>query len=150
MRGVNVLIAPDTVEIASRLRLSVTRLARKLRQEGERGITPSQLSCLSTIEHHAPVSIGELSAHEQVQPPTTTKIVAALVEAGFVAREADPKDRRVVWLRPTPAGVRLLQQSRKRKEAFLAKRLRRLDARELAVIEEAANILDRLVEGEAR
>ena len=138
----------DRTELASRLRLGITRLARKLRQEAEPGITPSQLASLATIERGGRMTIGELSAIEQVQPPTMTKIVAALVDGDLVAREADARDRRVAWLRVTAEGEQLLQRSRKRKEAFLAKRLRSLQPRELAVLDEATGILERLVEGE--
>jgi DNA-binding MarR family transcriptional regulator len=148
--GVITTIAPiDTAELASRLRLGVTRLARKLRQQAEPGMTPSLLSALSTIERAGPMTIGELCAVEQVQPPTMTRLVASLVETGMVARSMDPDDRRVAWVRVTPAGARSLAQTRKRKEAYLARRLRRLEPERLAVLEEAAAILDQLVEGES-
>jgi DNA-binding MarR family transcriptional regulator len=147
---VTTTVAPiDTAELASRLRLSVTRLARKLRQQAEPGITPSLLSALSTIERAGPMTIGELCAVEQVQPPTMTRLVASLVETGMVERSVDPDDRRVAWVRVTPGGARSLAQTRKRKEAYLAKRLRRLEPERLAVLEEAAAILDQLVEGES-
>ncbi len=141
------LATVDTTELASRLRLGVTRLARKLRQEAEPGITPSLLVALSSIDRASAMTIGELCAAEQVQPPTMTRIVAALVEAGLVAREPDPADRRVAWVRVTPEGAKLLHRSRKRKDAYLAKRLRDLEPHELEVLDEAAAILDRLVGG---
>jgi DNA-binding MarR family transcriptional regulator len=140
----------DPTELASRLRLSVTRLARRLRQEAEPGITPSMLIALSSIDRAGEMTIGELCAVEQVQPPTMTRIVAALVEAGLVTRELDPDDRRVARVRATPEGAKLLQRSRKRKEAYLARRLRGLDPSELAVLGEAADILERLVAGGSR
>jgi DNA-binding MarR family transcriptional regulator len=70
------------------------------------------------------------------------------VETGLVERSVDRDDRRVAWVRVTSAGARSLAQTRKRKEAYLAKRLRRLEPERLAVLEEAAAILDQLVEGE--
>lgn len=142
-----IAVITDTAELASHLRLGVTRLARKLRQEAEPGITPSLLVTLSSIERAGSMTLGELSGAEQVQPPTMSRLVAALVEAGLVTREPDPTDRRVAWVRATPEGVKLLQRSRKRKDAYLAKRLRELEPRELAVLDEAAGIFDRLVGG---
>ena len=139
--------ALDTAELASRLRLGVTRLARRLRQQAEPGLTPTLLVALSSIERTGPLTIGELCAVEQVQPPTMTRIVAGLVEAGLVTREADPADRRVAWVRATPEGVKLLHRARKRKDAYLESRLRGLTPRELATLDEAAGILDRLVGG---
>jgi DNA-binding MarR family transcriptional regulator len=135
------------VELAPRLRLGVTRLARKLRQEAERGTTPSQLMALSSIERHGRITMGDLCAVEQVQPPSMTRIVATLVEAGLAVREPDPADRRVAWVSATSEGVRLLQRTRRRKEAFLSKGLRSLDRHEVAILEEAVPILERLAEG---
>jgi DNA-binding MarR family transcriptional regulator len=141
------ITAPDTVEVASRLRLGVTRLARRLRQEAEPGLTPSLLSALAAVERAGRLTVGELCAAEQVQPPTMTRFVAALVEAGLVDRAQDPGDRRVAWLSVTPEGAKLLTRIRRRKEAYLVRRLRRLEPSELEILERAAPILERLVEG---
>ena len=146
-RDVTTAPAVETTELASRLRLAVTRLARKLRQEAEPGITPSLLIALSSIDRAGRLTIGALCTAEQVQPPTMSRIVAALVDAGLVIREPDPADRRVAWVRTTPEGAKLLQRSRRRKDAYLAKRIRGLGPHELAVLEDAAAILERLVEG---
>lgn len=137
---------PDTAALAARLRLGVTRLARKLRQEAEPGITPSMLAALSSAERQGPLTMRELCAAEQVQPPSMTRIVAALAEGGLVAREADADDRRVVWVRVTPEGRRLLDRSRRRKEAYLARALRTLDPHEIVTLEDAAALLERLTE----
>jgi DNA-binding MarR family transcriptional regulator len=137
---------PDTAALAARLRLGVTRLARKLRQEAEPGITPSMLAALSSAERQGPLTMRDLCAAEQVQPPSMTRIVAALAEAGLVAREADANDGRVVWVRVTPEGRRLLDRSRRRKEAYLARALRTLDPDEVATLEDAATLLERLTE----
>ncbi len=137
----------DTTELASRLRLGVTRLARRLRQEADTGITPSLLTALATIERDGPLTIGDLSAAEHVQPPTMTRIVGALVEAGLATRDPDAEDRRVAWVHATPEGSRLIRRSRSRKDAYLAKRLRDLEPEELTVLDRAAEILERLVGG---
>lgn len=135
----------DPAAVASGLRLAVTRLARRLRQRAEAGITPSQLVALASIERAGSITIGDLCQVEGVQPPTMTKIAAALVEAGLVSREPDPEDRRVAWLRLTPEGLRLLERSRSRKDQYLARRLRSLAPEELETLERAARIIDRLL-----
>ena len=140
-------LAPvDAPALAARLRLGVTRLARRLRQEAEAGVTPSMLSALSSAERQGSLTMRELCHAEQVQPPTMTRIVAALVEAGLVHREADPTDGRVAWVTVTPEGRRLLERSRRRKEAYLAKALRSLEQDELRTLEDAAGILERLTD----
>ena len=137
-------------ELAARLRLAVTRLSRRLRQEaqggGGGGISPSQLSALSSIERLGPLTLGELSAVERVQPPTMTRVVAALEEAKLVRREVDPADRRVARVRVTPGGQRFVIRTRTRKDAYLAARLRRLDPSDVAALEHAAAVLEKLLE----
>lgn len=139
---------PD-LELAARLRLVLMRLSRRLRQETGGVITPSQVSALSSVERLGPLSLGDLAATEQVQPPSMTRIVAHLEEAGLVARETDERDRRVARVRVTAEGRRALQRSRGRKNAYLARHLARLDAAERRDLDHAVALLERVIE-EAR
>ena len=140
-------VQTDT-QLASRLRLAVMRLARVLRQKAHDQITPSQLSALVSVERDGPVTLGELAALESVQPPTMTRIVAALEEQELVRREADLGDRRVSRLHLTVAGRRLLDRNRSRKTAYLASRMRGLGAEDLDVLARAAALLERMTEDE--
>jgi len=139
-------------ELAARLRLSVTRLARRLRQQAaaESEVSPSQLSTLASVDRLGPITLGALAAVERVQPPTMTRIVAALDEAGLVSREVDQQDRRIARVQTTVAGRKFLERSRGRKEAFLAARIRTLDADDRAVLARAAVILEKILEGEGQ
>lgn len=130
------------------LRLVIMRLARRLRQQAEGDVTPSLLSALATVERLGPVTLGELAAAERVQPPTMTKIVARLEELGFVAREPDAGDRRVVRVRVSDEGGRYVARSRTRRNAYLADRLRHFDQDEVALLQRALPLLERLVEDE--
>src|ERR687891_597030 len=96
----------EDTELATRLRLGIMRLARRLRQQAPEGITPSQLSALATLEGNGPLTLKDLAAAERVQPPTMTRIVAALEEAGLVVRSVDKKDRRCSNLKLTGDGTR--------------------------------------------
>src|SRR5664279_373405 len=89
-------------EIAGRLRLSATRLARRLRQEAHTGLSPSQLSALAAVERHGPLTLGALADLEQVAPPSVTRVVAKLETDGFLTRQPDPGDRRVTRVVVTP------------------------------------------------
>jgi DNA-binding MarR family transcriptional regulator len=125
------------------------RLARRLRSQTAAGLSPSLISALVTIERKGPVTLGQLAALERVKPPSVTRMVAALKQAGLVRREADPVDRRVARLSLTAEGQRTLQRSRTRKTAYLAKRLRELDDAELVSLQQALPILERVLEGGA-
>jgi DNA-binding MarR family transcriptional regulator len=104
------------------------------------------MAALSTIERHGPITAGDLAAHEQVRKPTVTRILGALVEEGLVERAPDPIDRRVSWVQLTPTGRHLMRTVRRRTDRYLAQRLRKLDAEELATLDRAAEILDRITE----
>ncbi len=142
------IVAPatDLAAVASRLRLSVFRASRTLRRESQAGVSPTLLAALSTIERHGPIRPGDLATHEQVRKPTVTRILAALVAEGLVERTPDPVDRRVSWVQLTPAGRTLMRAVRRRSDRYLAQRLRRLDPEDLATLERAAGILDRIPE----
>ena len=138
--------AVDADQLTSRLRMVVARLSRRLRQEANEGATPSQLAALATVERHGPITLGELAGHERVRPPTMTRIVAGLEEGGLVRRAIDPSDRRVARVTITTDGSRLLARSRTRKDAFLATLLENLEPDELAAVENAVPVLERLLE----
>jgi DNA-binding MarR family transcriptional regulator len=138
--------AGAVLPLASALRLVVMRLARRLRQQADAGITPSMLSALSSIERHGPMTLSELAAHERVQPPTITTVLGRLEASGLVTRDPDLEDRRVSWVSLTAEGRRFLEANRSKKTAYLAKRLAALDPQDRATLEKAARILERLVE----
>ena len=136
--------AVDTA-LASTLRLSVMRLARRLRSmRADTSLTLSQLATLATLDRHGPLTPGELAAHEKVQPPSMTRLLAVLESTGLVTRTAHPTDGRQVVMSLSAAGQAMLREDRRRRDAWLAQRLRTLDAEEVAVLGRAAAILDRL------
>ena len=139
--------ALSETELASRLRLAVTRLARRLRTQLPGELSPSQLATLSSVERLGPITLGELSGVERVKPPTMTKIVACLEDQGMVTRTVDPTDRRVARVEATPEGRRFMDRSRRQKDAYLAERLRTLDPDDRATLERASEVLERLMEG---
>jgi DNA-binding MarR family transcriptional regulator len=133
-------------ELAARLRLSVLRLARRLRREAGAEITASQLSALSSLRRSGSLTLGELSAVERVKPPTMTRIVASLEELGLVARSVDASDRRVARVEVTASGQGFLDRSRHRKDAYLAARLRDLDEADRGALTNAVDALERLLD----
>lgn len=136
-------LAPEA--LASALRLSVTRLARRLRAErGSADLTMSLLSALATLDRHGALTPGELAAHERVQPPSMTRLLARLEEVGLVTRAPHPTDGRQVVVSIAPAGRALLGDSRARKDAWLAQRLTALTPEDRETLRKAADVLDRL------
>ena len=143
-------VAANPQQLAGRLRLAITRTARRLRQEGGPELSPSQAAALATIDVHGPLTPSELAERERVKRPTATRVISNLEEAGLVARLPDPADARSANLEVTTAGRSLLQRLRRRKTAYLARRLGSLPPGDLEILERAATVLERLLEEEPR
>jgi DNA-binding MarR family transcriptional regulator len=147
---------PDPAEIqteaglATALRISVSRLARRLRVErlGLGGtdtvLSDIQLAALAALERHDSMTPGELAEHEKVQPPSMTRVIAVLEERGLVLRAPHPSDRRQVVLTVTAAGRDLVVLVRRRREAWLAQRLQELSADDRQALRAAAPILEKI------
>jgi len=132
-------------ELATRLRVAVTRLNRRLRQQSLAGLSPAQASALGSVSRLGTPTLGELATAEQVQPPTMTRLVAGMEDAGLVTRLADEADRRICRVQLTGEGRRTLQRIRTLKNAFLTRRLASLDPPEQAVAVELTALLEHLV-----
>jgi DNA-binding MarR family transcriptional regulator len=133
-------------ELASQLRFAVMRLSRRLRQHAPEDITPSQLSALSVIARAERMTLSQLAVAERVQPPTVTRVVDSLERQGLATRVPSDVDRRVAFVEATPAGRALVETIRRRRDAYLAGRLRTFSADERALLERAASLLERLIE----
>src|ERR1700691_3086761 len=137
--------------LAIAMRISVSRLARRLKVEQRLGVSGSdpvlpdiQLPALSALERHQAMTPGELADYEKVQPPSMTRVIAVLEERNLVQRTAHPTDRRQVILTVTAEGRALVHRVRRRKEAWLAQRLAELTAEERAILRAAVPIVEKL------
>jgi DNA-binding MarR family transcriptional regulator len=137
--------AVSTTVDAAALRLAVMRLARRLRQEADAGITQSQLSALATLQRLGPLPLRELAAAERVGSSTLTRIVAALEDQGLLGRTNDPTDRRVALVSVTAAGARMLSDVRERGTQLLAERLATLPGDAAATLAAALPVLEHLI-----
>jgi DNA-binding MarR family transcriptional regulator len=121
------------------------RLARRLRyQRAEHDLGLGQLSVLATLDRHGAMTAGELAEHEQVRPPSMTKTIGCLLEAGYVTRTPSERDRRQVVVDLTPAARTLLREDRRRRDQWLAARLRALPPEQRATLAAAVPVLEGL------
>lgn len=132
--------------LAAELRLSVVRLRRRLIGERDPGneLSIGAMTVLGCLYRRGPLQIGELAAHERVRPPSMTRTVTALESQGYVERHPHETDARLVVVHLTEKGRATLLADRKRRDAWLACRLRELSPEERAVLRAAAPILERL------
>lgn len=141
---------PELSQRASRLRLAITRTARRMRQEANSDLGPASLAALATIERGGPLTPSELAKAERIQRPTATRLLAGLTEKELVSRAADPTDGRCSIVTITPEGRAMLKRIRSRKNAYLARRMKDLPDDEVDALERAAEILERVLEEERR
>lgn len=138
-------------ERAAQLRTAIVRTARRLRQEAAAettGLTPTSVAALATIERHGPMTPSEIADVERVKRPTITRTLACLEREGLIDRTPDPADGRSALVKVNGAGRERLRRLRSRKNAYLARRMRDLSAEEVETLERAAEILERMREGE--
>jgi DNA-binding MarR family transcriptional regulator len=136
----------DLSEQAARLRLAVNRMARRLRQEANTQLGPASIAALATIERSGPLTPSELARIEGIQRPTAARILGRLTEDGLVTRTSDPADGRSAIVQISSDGRKVLTRLRKRKTAYLAKKMRALPDDDVATLARAAEILEQVLE----
>lgn len=132
--------------LASALRPSVLRLARRLRQlrDDSLDLNSNQLSAMAVLMNSGDQLMGELAAAEKVQPPSMTRIVNGLEGLGYVTRRPDLDDGRLCLVSLTAAGREVLLANRRRRDAWLAARIAELSPAEREVLRRAVVILDKV------
>jgi DNA-binding MarR family transcriptional regulator len=137
----------DTEQLAFKLHSAMLHMMRRVRREDDAfGLSAPRMSALSVVHFGGPRTIGEIARMEQVSPPTMTRLIAALEADGLVRRTTAPADARSVLIEATARGRRVMEQGRSRRVAFLARRLRELDASTLAALSSASDALHRIYE----
>lgn len=131
-------------ELAARLRITLGRLNRRVRQHGPQTLTSSQASTLSSLEALGPVRLGDLAAHEGVSAPTQSRLVASLEAQALLRRTPDVGDRRATLLEITSEGRRQLEKLRNERSAFLVEQLATLSPEQRAALVSALDALETL------
>jgi DNA-binding MarR family transcriptional regulator len=136
-----------TADLAHDLRLAVMRLARRARQQrADHGLPLGQLSALATLDRMGPLTPGALAQHEQVRPPSMSKVLANLSDAGLVDRVPDPNDGRSQLVSLTPRARTLLREDRRRRDEWMAEQLLALDPDDRALLAAALPVLEVLAD----
>jgi DNA-binding MarR family transcriptional regulator len=129
---------------AARLRVAVLRLSRRLRKHELAGLTPSQLSTLSSVGNSGPVRLGDLAAAERIAPSTLTRLVSVLEDRGYLLRQPAPDDARAFLVTVTPAGRDVLERIRGEATSLLADILTTLPPEQLIALDAALPALELL------
>ncbi|MFT4220994.1 MAG: MarR family transcriptional regulator [Microbacterium sp.] len=133
---------PALASEASDLRMATFRLARRLRaQRAVDSMSDGQFAVLAALKVHGPHTLGELADRERVTAPSMNRTVNCLEEAGWLARSADDADRRKVNIALTPAGRAVVEETARRRDAWLEDQLAALTGDERDILRRAAALL---------
>ena len=146
------LAAPELADIGpaepdidvARLRAAIMRLSRRLRKHDLADLTPTQLSALATVARDGPLKLGDLAAAERIAPSTLTRLVSALEERGYLAREPVPGDARASMVSVTEPGTLVLRRIKQETTALLIDSLLTLPPDQLAALAAALPALEHL------
>src|SRR5690554_8164021 len=108
---------------AQELRFAIQRLARRIRAMQASDVTESQRTVLFTLHHEGPQTLGSLSSHERVTPPSMNRTVNALVAAGLVTRNTAEDDARKVTVDLSEEGRAFIRETRRRRDAWFTTQL---------------------------
>ncbi len=141
----------DPVHVANELRPLLLRLSRQLRRETHAaGVTGGQASLLAAIKGHPDYGVNALAVHEGVTAASISGHIDRLESAGLVERARSGEgDRRRVGLRVTPAGVRALEDIRRRRTAWLAQRIKTLEPEQLQALDAALDAIARITDAQS-
>lgn len=132
-------------QLAVELRVTAVHLYRRLRSElSTDKVSSSQFSVLSMLDRQGPATPREIATHERVQPPSMTRTIGLLADLELIERTDHPNDGRQVLISLTPKGKTLVGETRKRRDAWLARQLNDLTPAERETLANATEILRRL------
>lgn len=131
----------------ARLRIAVARMARWLRPTAAAGsLTATEVDMLVVAEKHGPARMSDLASFCGLNPTMLSRMVPKLEQAGFLRREADPKDGRVWRVEATKKARTLLERVRTERNDALSTLLDDLDDGEREAIAAATPVLEKLAE----
>jgi DNA-binding MarR family transcriptional regulator len=124
------------------IRLAIQRLARRIRSmQSDETVTEGQRSVLFTLSNNGAQTLGSLSEHERVTPPSMNRTINALVKAGLVTRVGAEDDGRKVSIDLSVAGRDYISETKRKRDAWFTKQLESLSPAQRSIIDQSAAIL---------
>ena len=137
---------PDLSSAASRLRIATFRLARRMRtQRAVDSMSDGQFAVLAALRVHGAHTLGDLAERERVSAPSMNRTVNCLQESGYIVRAADESDGRKVVISLTPEGEAVVEETARRRDAWVEASLAELTPAERETLAAAAELMARMV-----
>ena len=127
-----------TDRIVADLRLTIRTMKCAMSERLVRlGISMAQLNIMYTLQRNDVMTMSHLADMLGVSLSNATGLVDRMEERGFIERSRVPADRRVVLVRVTEAGTRMIQESDAVTDELMRTVLARLDPAEVPAIAHA-------------
>jgi DNA-binding MarR family transcriptional regulator len=124
------------------LRLTIQRLARRIRSmQSDESVTEGQRSVLFALSNEGPQTLGSLSEHERVTPPSMNRTINALVASGLVTRVGAADDGRKVSIDLSSTGRTFIADTRRKRDAWFTKQLETLTPEQRSIVDQSIAIL---------
>lgn len=136
----------DCTELAFRLAVSASRIARRTRITGGSAIPPLQLDTLIRLHAEGPMNLSVLADREAVNISTMSRVITKLVRHGLVHRTIEPRDARVARLEVSQDGAVLIDEHRSGASRWIAKRIRRMNSDDRASIAAIAHLIESMLD----
>lgn len=140
-------LSSDHSAAASELRMATFRLARRLRaQRAVDTMSDGQFAVLAALTVHGAHTLGQLADRERVTAPSMNRTVSLLEATGYVSRIPDEVDRRRVTIDLTDLGRQIVDETVRRRDAFVEEALAELSPEERQVLARATTIMRKVAD----
>lgn len=123
--------SPDTFERLQEAFRTIMRTMGAQLAEPVSGVTGPQFYILHLLEQRQKCTVGELAEFMCVKPSAITAMVDRLDKHGYVIRDRDEEDRRVVYISMSESGKSALKLAKKTRREKLSKMFSHLSEDEL-------------------
>jgi MarR family transcriptional regulator, organic hydroperoxide resistance regulator len=134
----------ETIQSLRRIFKAIQDYSQKVSQEF--GITGPQLWALKTISANGSLALGELSRKMYLHPSTVTGVVDRLEKKGYVIRDREQEDRRVIQVQLTAKGKELGRKAPNPVQGKMIYGLRKMKPAELKIIHDSVEKLVEITE----
>ena len=107
------------LQLASELRMVVTRLIKKLRSKSTTGLSLTERSTIALLDQHKELSPSELAAMEKITTQSMSQILHHLLELGYINRKTDETDKRKSIISLSKDGQNILYKVRNERDEWL-------------------------------
>ena len=137
------------IEVAANLRITIHRLVKLLRRQtnNDSELSLTERSTMGSIYNHGELLSSALAQMEKVTTQSMSQIINHLYELNYIHKTPSEEDKRKVLLSLTAEGKAFVEDSRQRKQEWLAHSLReKVSSAEKDLLMEALKIMTKLID----